>query len=109
MKSFLDFLEKGSAFLDKISKPMERRMAYFLCTVQIVVCLMAIFAAIIFFIYNFIGQTSFDVRVVMILSGTVILFVLGSYVYLLITRDLKHFRSQISGKGKEKNNPLEFK
>lgn len=98
MKTLLDFLERGSAYLDKISKPMERRMAYFFCTLQIVLCLISICAAVFFLIYNFTRQTSFEIRVVMVVSIVLILLILGGYVYLLVTRDLKNFRSQNSEK-----------
>ena len=110
MKSFLDFLEKGSAWLDKISKPMEGKMAYFFCFTQIVVCLMAIAIAVGFFVYNILRQTAFEVRMSLILFIVVILFMLGSYVHMLITRDLKHIREQNQNKKEDtaKKRKIEF-
>lgn len=94
MSTFLDFLEKCSAWLDRISKPMERKTAYVFIVMQIVVCLMAISIAVVFFIYNFLKQAAFDMRVILVLFLLVILFMLGTYVHMLITRDLKYIRSQ---------------
>lgn len=110
MKSFLDFLEKCSAWLDKISKPMERKTAYVFIVMQIVVCLMSISIAVVFFIYNFQKQAAFDIRVILIIFLLVIMFMLGSYVHMLITRDLKYIRSQ-KPNGKEdaaKKRKIEF-
>jgi hypothetical protein len=110
MKYLFDFLEKGSAWLDKISKPMEGKMAYFFCFTQIVVCLMAIIAAAGFFIYNFAGHTAFEVRASLILFIIVILFMLGGYAHMLITRDLKHIREQNLNKSEDaaKKRKIEF-
>jgi len=97
MNTFLEFLEKFSAYLEKISKPMERRMAYFFCVMQIVVCLLAVGIAIGFFVYNFQKNTAFDIRMVLFIFLLVMLLMLGSYIHMLITRDLRHIRSQGSG------------
>jgi hypothetical protein len=94
MKSFLDFLEKASAYLEKISKPMERKLAYVFCTMQILVCLMAAAGAVGFFIYYYPKQTSDKVHVVLIIFLLVMFFMLGSYIHMIITRDLKHIRSE---------------
>lgn len=99
MKFLLDFLEKGSAWLDKISKPMETKMAYFFCMAQIIVCLIAIAIALVFFVYSFAGQTDFNIRMLLVLVFAVLLFVLGGYAYMLITRDLKHIKER----GQKKN------
>ena len=98
MKAFLDFLERGSAYLEKISKPMEGKMAYFFCFTQIVVCLIAIAIAVGFFAYYFLKQTTLEIRVILVLFLLVMIFMLGSYAHMLITRDLKHIREQYSGK-----------
>lgn len=110
MKTFLDFLEKGSAFLDRISKPMERKMAYFFCFLQIIVCFLSIGIAVGFFVYNFSRQTAFEVRLTLILFIAVILFMLGGYVHMLITRDLKHIREQNPDKKEDtaKKRKIEF-
>jgi cell division protein FtsW (lipid II flippase) len=110
MNAFLDFLGKCSAYLDKISKPMEKRMAYFFCVTQIVVCLIAIAIAVVFFGYNFLRQTTLEIRLVLVLFLLVMLFMLGSYAHMLITRDLKHIREQYSGKKEDtaKKRKIEF-
>jgi hypothetical protein len=110
MKAFLDFLEKGSAYLEKTTKPMEGKMAYFFCFTQIVVCLLAIVGAVGFFAYNFPRQTAFEVRAALVIFLLVILFMLGSYAHMLITRDLKHIREQYSGKKEDtaKKRKIEF-
>lgn len=110
MRSLFDFLEKGSAWLDKISKPMEKKLAYVFCVTQIVVCLMAISVAVGFFGYHFLRQTDFSIRMTLIVFLLVILFMLGSYVHMLITRDLKHIRGQDLGKKEDvtKKRKIEF-
>lgn len=94
MNYFLNFLEKCSVWLDKISKPMEAKVSYFICMAQIVVCFLAMGAAAGFFAYIFPRQTAFDVRLVLIVFLVVILLILGPYTYLLITRDLKQIRDR---------------
>jgi membrane protein YdbS with pleckstrin-like domain len=110
MKSFLDFLEKASAYLEKISKPMAKRTAYFFCAAQIVVSLIAIAIAVVFFAYYFLKQTTLEVRVILVIFLLVMLFMLGSYTHMLITRDLKHIREQYSGKKEDiaKKRKIEF-
>lgn len=110
MNAFLDFLEKASAYLDKISKPMEKRMAHFICVTQIVVCLIAMAIAVVFFAYNFLRQTAFEVRGALIVFLLAVLLILGPYTYLLITRDLKQLRNQASGKKEDtaKKRKIEF-
>ncbi len=110
MNAFLDFLEKASAYLDKISKPMEKRMARFICVVQIVVCMIAMAIAVVFFVYVFMRQASFEVRGALVVFLLAVLLILGPYTYLLITRDLKQLRSQASGKKEDiaKKRKIEF-
>ncbi len=110
MNSFLDFLEKCSAWLEKVSKSRERRMAYVFIVMQIVVCLMAISIASVFFIYNFLKQTSFEIRMVLLLFLAAMLFLLGSYTHMLITRDLRYIRSQDPNKKEDtaKKRKIEF-
>lgn len=110
MRFLLDFLEKGSAWLDKVSKPMEGKMAYFFCFTQIVICLAAISASAIFFTYNFLRHDAFEVRVSLIIFLVAISLLLGSYVRLLITRDLKYLRNLNPNKKEstEKKRKIEF-
>jgi len=110
MNFFLDFLEKCSRWLDKTTKPMERRMSYFFCMTQIVICLMAMCVSVGLFIYYFQKQTVFEVRMVSAIVVLVILLILGPYTYMLITRDLKHIRGQKTGKKEDtaKKKKIEF-
>jgi hypothetical protein len=110
MKIFLELLEKFSAYLEKISKPMERKMAYVFCIMQIVVCLISVAAAVGFFVYNFQKQTAFEMRMVLLVFLLVMLFILGSYTHMLITRDLRHIRGKDPEKKEDtaKKRKIEF-
>jgi hypothetical protein len=110
MKILLDLLEKFSAYLEKISKPMERKMAYVFCIMQILVSLIAAAMAIGFFVYNFQKQAAFEMRMVLLVFLMVMLFMLGSYIHMIITRDLRHIRGQDPKKKEDtaKKRKIEF-
>jgi hypothetical protein len=103
---FLSLLEKGSAFLEKITKPMERRMAYFFCCFRILVSFFAEAMAVVFFIIQFRKQVPWDIRLVMILFLVIISFMIGAHIYMIVTRDLKHIRDTDP---KKKKDPLKEK
>jgi cadmium resistance protein CadD (predicted permease) len=94
MKSFLEFLEKFSEALERMSKSTERKLAYVFCIMQILVSMTAAATAIGFFVYYYPKQSSTDMHVVLIVFLLVMLFMLGAYIHMIITRDLKHIRSQ---------------
>lgn len=97
-ESFLDFLENASSYLEKISRPMERRLAYFFCSLQILVCVIAGAIAFGYFVVEFSRHTAWDTRMVLIGFIVVILLMLSSWVHMIITRDLKHLRDTGSKK-----------
>ena len=94
MKTFVNlffrYLEKFSEVLESSAKRRQRKFAYFFCSLQIITCLMSAAAMIGFLIYNFPKQTSFEIRMVLIICCLVILFMLGSFIHMIITRDLRH-------------------
>lgn len=106
MKTFVNlffrYLEKFSEFLESASKRRQRRYAYFFCSLQILSCLMGAAAIIAFFIQNFPKQTALETRMVLIICCLATLFMLGSWIHMIITRDLRHIRSQYQN---EKENP----
>lgn len=109
-KIFLDSLEKFSGYLEKASRPMERRFAYFFCTMQIVVCVIAGAIAFGFFVVEFQKQTSWDVRFVLIGFILFVLFMLGSWIHMIFTRDLRHIRNTDPNKKEDpmKKRKIEF-
>jgi len=67
-------------------------------------------AAIIgFLIYNFPRQTA-DIRMVLIICCLATLFMLGSFIHMIITRDLRHIRSQSQNEKEDpaKKHKIEF-
>jgi hypothetical protein len=89
---FLNLLEKGSAFLEKIFKPMERRMAYFFCILKILTSIFAEAFAVGFFVVQFRKPVSWDIRVALILFLAIVSFLLGFHIHMIINRDMKQLR-----------------
>jgi len=114
MKTFVNlffrYLEKFSEFLESASKRRQRRYAYFFCSLQIISCLMGAAAMIGFLIYYFPRQAAIDIRMVLIIFCLVTLFMLGSWIHMIITRDLRHIRSQNQNEKEDlaKKNKIEF-
>jgi len=103
---FLNLLKNCSVFLDKISKPMERKMAYFFCSLQILICIFAEAIAVVFFIVQFRKPVSWDIRLVLILFLVIMSFMFGAHIHMIVTRDLKHIRDTDP---KKKSDPMKEK
>jgi len=107
---FFLFLEKFSRFLDSAANKRTRRYAFIICVIQIIVCLGACAALVVFMIIEFIKQPILEIRVIMVVALLAVLSFLGSYAYMLITKDLRQIRGWNSNKKEDlaKKNKIEF-
>lgn len=80
-------------------KSIERKFAYAFCGLRILVDLGGIIAAAIFAVIYLQKNISIEVNVIVVLCMAVGLFIAGTDIHMIITRDIRH----IMGKDKDKN------
>lgn len=108
-EGFLNMLERYSAFLERISRPMEIKLAYFFCGLQILTCVIAIVIAAGIFVVEMRKDLPWDMRLFLIVVFLILLFMLGAWIHMIITRDLRHIKDEHPAKkDPNKDNKIEF-
>lgn len=113
MKRLIELFFRGlasfSQFLENASARRQKKYAYFFCVLQILVSLFSISIAIICFVLYYEKLSELNLILFAILLLAACFFMLGAYIHMIVTRDMRHIRSQYANEEDPvKKNKIEF-
>ena len=92
----------------RIQKKIEKGIAYGICGFRILVDLLALAIAGMFFFHYFKKANSIELYVIMTLCSVFVLFLIGTDVHMVITRDIRHIRGADRNEDESKIKKIEF-
>ncbi len=91
---FFRGLASFSQFLENAAARRQKKYAYFFCVLQIMVSLFAISIAIISFVLYYEKLSELNLILFAILVLALCVFMLGAYIHMIITRDMRDIRGR---------------